>query len=502
MGTSMQHKESGARPTLGFTGHPLLDVGIATITAFAGKRDPAQVTIDDLEAIADYMAEHYVVNPLKSFLTVAFPNSGFTQPLFEKAPKKRAIYAERVLRAFRPGTPMLPDQRCVFTGQPAVAVALDVEGKLPPGRTFRQHIPLLTGEDVINFHPYGNAGLPVSGVALLALQAFPLGCAKVQGRLLAVHADDPDLTLRFARKFWERNRKLIYNARLAGESKIPEPLHRAGTLLIGTLLEIEKERREGQEDGGRPASITAYHISNSGQSPDLDIYYLPLEVGDFLRTVLTPRYHAAWDAIRQCGWEITAGGKRKTTETLEPRYNTLYEDALRLPDRAASFIRTYFLRIPARRVRAGDPRATYSIRGEAGLVSWTLTDLFLRRVMGMDKTRIEHIRALGDALADYVQAENDRRFFRTLVTAHRYEDVRVALIKAGQAQVRRERPPLVSFDQFVAVFEEGDELPYHDWRLARDLVLIRMIERLYTLGWIKAHVEELPEPELEAEAAE
>lgn len=486
---------------LRFTGHPLVDVGIATITAFAGKRAPSQVKETDLETIADYMAQNYVVNPLKSFLTVAFPNSGFVQAAYERTPERRTAYAERVLRAFRPGTPALANERCVFTGLPAVALALGEKETLPPGRAFRQHIPLVTGEDVINFHPYGDAGLPVSGIALLALQAFPLGCAKTQGRLLAVHADDPDLTLRFARKFLETNRKLIHDAQLAGESKIPEPSHRVGTLLVGTLLEIEGERLETDGGHGRPTSVTAYHVSNSGQSPDLDIYHLPLEVSDFIRALLTPTYRSAWEALRARGWEIAQAKRRRAADTTPPRYNTLYEDMLRLPGGVASFVRTYFLRVPRRRVRPGDPTATYSIRSETHLVSWDLADLFLRKVVGMDRSRIDHIRALGDALASYVRSENDRRLFHILLTSNRYGDVRVALIKASQAQIRRGKPPLVGFDQFVAVFEAGEELPYDDWRLARDLVLIRMIEQLHAGGWIKAHVDELPEPNLEEAAA-
>ena len=52
------------------------------------------------------------------------------------------------------------------------------------------------------------------------------------------------------------------------------------------------------------------------------------------------------------------------------------------------------------------------------------------------------------------------------------------------------------------MFEEGEDLPRADWRLARDLVLIRMVERLYELGWVQAHAAELPEaPADEAEPA-
>ena len=181
-----------------FNGHPLYDIGVATITAFANKKRPSEVTEEDLDKIADFMEKQYTVDPLKSFLTVAFPNSGFTQPAYNKQPEKRLEYARVVLRSYKKDSPVLKE-KCVFTGAPAVGIAFSET--LPPGRAYRQHIPLITGEDVINFHPGGNAGLPVSGVAMLCIQAFPLGCAKCAGKLLAVHSDNTDVLLYFAKSF-------------------------------------------------------------------------------------------------------------------------------------------------------------------------------------------------------------------------------------------------------------------------------------------------------------
>ncbi len=480
---------------LEYTGHPFLDVGIATITAFVGKRDPRDLTEADLEAIAEYMRKNYVVDPLKSFLTVAFPNSGFTQPAYNKQPEKRQLYAERVLGAFRSDAPRLRVPG-ILTGKPATALPLDVKGTLPPGRTFRQHIPLLTGEAVINFFPYGDAGLPISGEALLALQALPLGCAKAGGRLLAVHSDDPDIILRFARHFLEHNRKAIQVAQAMGSKKLPEPPQRATTFFVHTLIELEKERAR-HERLARPASVTAYHFSNSGQGVDLDIYHLPMEVLDFIRTALSSTYKDAWNALVRRGWQLTRSKRKRKApeEKTLPKFNVLYEELLRLPDNAAAFIRTYFLRKPerVRDLSKDDPRTEYSIKSDLELISWALVDLFLRKVVIMDKTRIEHIRTLGDTLANYVRTENDRRFFHTFLTATRYDHVRNALIKASLARLKRGEPPLITFDQFIAIFEEGEELPRFDWSLARDLVLIRMIEQLYQQGWLKSHADLLEE---------
>lgn len=481
---------------LRYTGHPLVDVGVATITAFAGKREPEQVTEADLDGIADYIEREYVRQPLISFLTVAFPNSGFTQPAYNKQPEKRQIYAGHVLRAYRTGTELL-EEKCAFTGEPAAAVSFDVKGELQPGRAFRQHIPLLTGEGFINFHPYGDAGVPVSGTALLAIQAFPLGCAKCGGRLLAVHSDNPQLTQHFAAEFLLENRRAVQLAQASGSSKLPETRFSHRTLLIEVLLRAYEAQREARADEAL-FSLTAYHLTNSGQGADLNIYHLPMQTVVFLREMYSARYAAQWEPIVRRAWEIPPKDK-KTAEGFEPRKNWLYEDLFGLPQNAARFIRTYFLRVALRYAQGkSDPRTEYHLDTEVNLVSWSITDCFLRRILNMEKERVEQIRQLGDALADYVAEQNDRRFFRDFFTAQRYDFFRNALIKANLAHVRRNKPPFIKLEPYIAVFEEGDGVAQTDWRLARDLVLIRMVEQLYQRGWFQSNAEVLAETVAEA----
>ncbi|MEW6399714.1 MAG: type I-B CRISPR-associated protein Cas8b1/Cst1 [Bacillota bacterium] len=487
---------------LRFTGHPLFDVGAATIGAFVGKRDLSTITVGDLERVADCLTEQYTVDPLKTFLVVAFPNSGFVQPAYAHRIDKRLEYAKEVLRAYRSDVPKI-GMKCAFTGRPAVAVV------------FRQHVPLITGEDIVNFHPGGNPGLPVSGEALLCIQAFPLGCAKCSGRLLAVHSDNGDLTYEFAEKFLQMNMAAISMAQAAGSTKMPEAKARAGTLLIDTLLQLEEARLEESGGsgygGGQPCSLTAYHLTNSGQSnpldprnPPLQIYHLPLEMMSFLRSVVSAEYRHEWKAIASRAWEVPKPKKRKRGDARTegeggPRRNFLYEDVLKLPDNARYVLRTYFLRTAVRWAKRdeSDPRSSYSLREEADLVSWKLTDLFLRKVMNVDRQRVEQIRALGDRLAEYVSAQNDKGFFRNFFTLNNYGYFRAELIKADASEVRRGQPPLITFDQFIEIFEEGDEIARPDWRLARDLVLIRMVEQLHQRGWLARNREVVPEIESE-----
>lgn len=117
----------------------------------------------------------------------------------------------------------------------------------------------------------------------------------------------------------------------------------------------------------------------------------------------------------------------------------------------------------------------------------------------MEQGRIEQIRQLGDRLAEYISAQNDKRFFQEFFTQNRYEFFRSRLMKANLAHVKRGKPPIIQFETYIQVFEEGDELARSDWRLARDLVLIRMVEKLHSLNWFGANPDALEDELLKPE---
>ena len=195
-----------------------------------------------------------------------------------------------------------------------------------------------------------------------------------------------------------------------------------------------------------------------------------------------------WNIIVRHAWEIPSEGKRKKSKdstNFVPRKNYLYEDLFRLPENANRFLRTYFLRVALKLAKKdeNDPRQEYSTKSEIDMVSWTITQEFLRRIMHMEKDRIKQIDDMGKRLAEYVSNQNDKRFFQEFFTQNRYDYFRGRLLKTNLAQVKHGNPPIIEFEPYIQVFEEENELAYSDWRLARDLVLIRMVEELYTLGW-------------------
>jgi CRISPR-associated protein Cst1 len=65
--------------------------------------------------------------------------------------------------------------------------------------------------------------------------------------------------------------------------------------------------------------------------------------------------------------------------------------------------------------------------------------------------------------------------------------------------VKKGKGPLITLDPYLAVFEDGYEIASSDWRLSRDLVLIRMIEQLHKTGWLGTNIEAIPEIKSEEE---
>lgn len=111
----------------------------------------------------------------------------------------------------------------------------------------------------------------------------------------------------------------------------------------------------------------------------------------------------------------------------------------------------------------------------------------------MEVDRIEHIRALGDKLADYTRNQGGRRFFRAFFTEQNTANFFSLLTKTNINYVKftKGRDTLFDLDNYIDVFMEGDDLMRPDWRLARDLVLIRMVEQLK--DWIANNPDALPE---------
>ena len=504
---------------LHYTGHPIFDVGLAAITAYSRKPDPAKLVEEDLEGVANFIERYYTRAPFSTFLTISLMNSDFTQPAYKDDEERKRAYARLLARSLAPELHQ-SNEICAFTGLPALSIPLSIattKADMPQGRAYRQHLPLVTGEGIINFSPWADPGLPVSGIALLCLTFFPMGCFRCAGRLLAVHSDNPRITTAFAQRALHEHRTALSQASIREDGKLPEVTASAPTLLIDTLMSIDIEQ-DDERSAFQPFSVTAYLLSNAGQASPLDlanpplaIFHLPLAMTDFLITLKTnASYQAVWPELVRRGWQQTKPRKRSAKQIGEGDdlssekstwKNVLYEDLLRLPAFLPRFVRRYLLRMPdpnpprsraVKQQRAGNSQAGADFRRELNLISWSITALLLLKVVHMDKQRIEEIRTFADSLATYIFEQEDDAFLRNFYGIRQAWKLRDLLIKVNYKHVKAGHAPLFRYDPYLEVFEEGKENMRTDWSFVRDLVLIRVIEQLYDRQYFPNHPDALP----------
>lgn len=472
-----------------YTGHSIVDMGISIITVFSGKEQPEDVTEEDLKKVSDTLEEYYGYKYFTGFSSILF-TSNFLNPSWKKENVKAYVAA-----TVRSNIPLedLPVE--VQTNYPESAKeSFDSNSKCiycdrqSLRKISRDLVPLLTGRDVINFDPYG-VKKGICGYCILALQALILGTPKCEGKAIIIDSSDTILKNRIVDKWIEQTSKFVYTYLKIG--KEPPNINRPKTRLIEVLKEIQKETNEYEKEEKRPSEINIYHISNSGQGPDIKIFSLPSVALRLLELSRMTRFSAVWDIVEKESWEVKKEGKGKAKkeeyvegenklsfeEKLSAR-NYLYEDLYDLPDNAIAFLRKHFI----------NPKSIKSIVNESlnsGREKLKLIDfieMFVREVMCMEKSRIEAIKRLANALAKEIM-EYDKSIWNDIYMVKAdfsgYQKIRNLIIKTSAKLIKRGQAPLVTLDEFLEIFEEGEEIVKSDWRFAWDLVIIGIIEELY-----------------------
>jgi len=451
---------------LRYTGHFFVDIGVATLTVMSNRARPEDVTIDDLEMAGQQLkADYCELKPLRNYLSTIFLNSPFVQAAMTA--QDRLDYADEVLFAFHPARPTFDGVACVFF--PELTAVLYAH---------RQHIPLLNGRGIANFSASGSTGIPVSGVALLAIHAMPLGCMKC-GLLLGFHqirsvnSHAPDMTATLAALAYIANRKAIAAMRQGvPDSEMPSlgsfKKTRYVEALLGAQLRLKQQR------GVDLYNITGYYFSNYGPSPSLEFVRLDNNVVDFINEA---RLDAgdAWRRLTYQRWQAPKGEEKATpTEATTGTWrNSLYEDLFLIGERPRLFLRRHL----------GSENA-------AQLIDWPLISIFLGRIMLMEPERIETYKVLGDRLDAYMQKfdRDAKGFYYKFSRADKHFKLLAVLKEAAEKVMKAGEPyPLFTYDEFVNAFERPTNGKYADWRLGRDLISIRMLELMHQ------RKEELPE---------
>ena len=253
------------------TGDPFADIG-----GFAIKELAERFLEKDILELIEYVTNIYVerweakINPF-------FLNSKITQPAFNSKKK-----IEETMLYFKS---LINESDCNVTGYCRIT---GQQGKLFSAG--RDNSKLSGSGTFINFHHAFESGIMASKEVLIRFHFVPLGCVYLQGKIALIHSNDHYLSEFFARKNCNANLSAISKGLSDGvlKSEYKSPGTALFRFIDKALNSKETFNYSREADTNKNSSLTLYHFTNFGASPEVTIYSVPNRLFAFYRYMQGP----------------------------------------------------------------------------------------------------------------------------------------------------------------------------------------------------------------------
>ena len=254
------------------TGDPFVDAG-----GYALKFLSEQFPEMDLLDLIIYATDIYV-DKWNAKINTFFLNSNITQPSFKPSEKKSNTkkYFSDLLNNSIPY-------------QTGVCRIIGHETELfPVGR----HLSVLSGSGrFVNFHHSFEKGLMLSKEAIIRYHFLPLACELLQANICVIGCSNPIISEYYSKSCCSKNQYLIGMNQSDGVLK--NSAKSQGTALFRFVDSLLSDLPDCQNN----ITISLYHFTNFGASPDLTIYTLPLMAFFFYRETQKRQYKDTWNAF-------------------------------------------------------------------------------------------------------------------------------------------------------------------------------------------------------------
>ncbi|MCO6024339.1 type I-B CRISPR-associated protein Cas8b1/Cst1 [Prevotella cerevisiae] len=303
------------------TGDPFVDAGGYALEQVS-ELYPDEDILELIMTVTDIYVEHWG-GKLNSF----FLDSTITQPAFKGNRKKeetRKYYSS-----------LLNDQDgrmgfCQITGRRTMV--------FPGGRNNM----VLTGSNTfVNFHHNFQRGIMLSKEVLIRAFFLPLACMSLQGKLALISSNILEVSRFFSQKICKQN--LMAVVQNSSESVLRAKSNDPSTALFRYADQVIEQKK--REFGQVLCSLTLYHFSNFGASPELTVYQLPFQILKFYRFTQEGENKDCWDTFisryyrrkgasydeQEHGFQVKENRKISvaTSEDFQYWQNSIYQNLLK-----------------------------------------------------------------------------------------------------------------------------------------------------------------------------
>lgn len=441
-------------PIYSFTGNPYIDNGIVVIMGYCNKKNPEDITIDDIDKISKLLQDIYISPSWSKNLYSIFPNNAITNPS-----NKTADIKKQKLRDF------LNDLKQDIQEQHNEGNCIGC-GRRDANRSFsKTYIPLTGSGSLRNYFSYAKDGADYCSACVFAIQASPLAYYMCRNFML-IHSSNFSVVKSWAKFCINEINKQIALGNLKGcyNDGYTNPTNAVFHISNILIDKYEDEIADGTE-------INIYYFTNYNQGPELDIYRIPGKVFTFLKHIHHLPNRSEWNRIVKKGYNIenSKNVDPENEETYKNFRNTIY---IRLLSNQ-SIIRYFFEK--GKRQIIGDFR---------------MLELYLKEVEEMEKERIDCIKNVADKIADHIMRTDNLKRLRKLEMSNTAYEFRNQLrLITKEKLLNKDDEGLFTLDEYVNyLFPDGN------WRETQDLILFRIYEKIF--NWLKEkNLDEIKEEE-------
>jgi len=258
------------------TGDPFADVG-GFVIQYLWEKNP-QMSI--LELI-DYTAKIYV-NKWDSKINPFFLNSAITQPAFKG--DKKITETVKYFSSMLNETALGEEGYCRITGVKTKLYKAGRDNSLMSGSgTF------------VNFHHGFQNGMMLSKEMIIRMFFIPFGAIYIGGRIAIIQSNRADVN-----EYFVRNNCKINLANLAGsasEGVLKSEYGIPANALFRFVDDLFTNKIHEATDDKKGLSLTLYHFTNFGASPEIVIYKLPSTVFRFYSACQSIQFKEQWNTF-------------------------------------------------------------------------------------------------------------------------------------------------------------------------------------------------------------
>ena len=436
------------------TGDPFVDVGGFALKEFE-KRYPELNILEIIMKATDIYVDKWdgKINPF-------FLNSKITQPAFNLQRKK-----EETKKYFYD---LLTNETF---GEDGFCRILGEKTKLYPSG--RDNTVLSGSGTLVNFHHSFQEGIMLSKEVIIRYHFLPLGCVLLSGRAAVVHSNSSEITELFAFECCSKNMSAVANGLsngiLKSQSRSP------GTALFRFIDQVIKTVKSKIEEEKSHYTISLYHFTNFGASPDVQIYTLPFEVFKFYISIQKN------DIIKKQWNDFVAGyynnSEYKKAEFDELKDTFIYNDKNNIVEIQENNFKYWRNYIYEKLINNQSIIPQILKRSRKHKLSWNLIKIYEQNIRKMKKETITKI----EQMADFILSSNDenqiKKAIKKLDGVKSSYLLRRFILKDIVAKYYKE-----GNEEAIVTIEDYAEYLFPDtnsWQETRDVLLISMYQKLH-----------------------